>query len=64
MGASPRHVPDVIKTVKDIPRTISGKISERAVSDIINGRAVKNKEALANPESLEIYKGILDSRAA
>lgn len=64
IGASPRHVPDVIKAVQDIPRTVSGKISEKAVSDMIHGRPIKNKEALANPESLELYRGILDVQAA
>jgi acetoacetyl-CoA synthetase len=41
--------------VPDIPRTRSGKITELAVRDVIHGRAVKNMEALANPESLEYF---------
>ena len=49
---SPRHVPAVILAVTDIPRTRSGKISELAVRDIIHGRAVKNTEALTNPDAL------------
>lgn len=53
---SPRHVPAVITTVGDIPRTRSGKISELAVTAVINGDAVKNTEALANPESLDMYR--------
>ena len=57
-GASPRHVPAKIVPVADIPRTKSGKITELAVRDIVHGRPVKNKEALANPEALEIYKNI------
>ena len=48
-GASPRHVPARIVAVADIPRTKSGKITELAVRDIVHGREVKNKEALANP---------------
>ena len=57
-GASPRHVPARIIEVGDIPRTKSGKITELAVKHIIHGRSVKNKEALANPEALELYKDI------
>ena len=57
-GASPRHVPAKIVAVADIPRTKSGKITELAVRDIIMGREVKNKEALANPEALELYRSL------
>ncbi len=57
-GASPRHVPARIVAVADIPRTKSGKITELAVRDIVHGRDVKNKEALANPEALEHYRDI------
>ena len=49
---SPRHVPAVIEAVADIPRTRSGKIIELAVADVVNGRPVRNTEALANPEAL------------
>jgi acetoacetyl-CoA synthetase len=59
-GASPRHVPAVIVAVTDIPRTKSGKITELAVREIVHGRDVKNREALANPEALELYKGIAE----
>jgi acetoacetyl-CoA synthetase len=55
-GASPRHVPAKVVAVADIPRTKSGKITELAVRDIIEGRDVKNREALANPEALELFK--------
>jgi acetoacetyl-CoA synthetase len=44
--------------VSDIPRTRSGKITELAVRDIIHQRPVKNTEALANPEALELFKNI------
>jgi len=57
-GASPRHVPAKIIAVKDIPRTKSGKITELAVRDIVHGREVKNREALANPEALELFKDL------
>jgi acetoacetyl-CoA synthetase len=57
-GASPRHVPARIVAVKDIPRTKSGKITELAVRDVVHGRQVKNKEALANPEALDLYVDI------
>jgi acetoacetyl-CoA synthetase len=59
-GASPRHVPAKIVAVRDIPRTKSGKITELAVRDVVHGRTVKNKEALANPEALDLYKDIPD----
>jgi len=59
-GASPRHVPARIVQVADIPRTKSGKITELAVRDVVHGREVKNKEALANPEALELYKGLAE----
>ncbi len=57
-GASPRHVPARIVPVADIPRTKSGKIVELAVRDVVHGRAVKNKEALANPEALDLYRDL------
>eukprot|EP00913_Durusdinium_trenchii_P026930 g25265.t1 len=55
-GASPRHVPAKIIQVDDIPRTKSGKIVELAVRDVVHGRSVKNKEALANPEALTLFE--------
>lgn len=57
-GASPRHVPAKIVEVTDIPRTKSGKITEIAVRDVIMGRPIKNVEALANPESLDLFKDL------
>ncbi len=56
-GCTPRHVPAKVLEVADIPRTKSGKIVELAVRDVIHGRDVKNKEALANPEALALYAG-------
>ena len=56
--ASPRHVPAVIVQVKDIPRTKSGKISELAVRDVVEGRPIKNTSALANPEALDHYRNL------
>ena len=50
--ASPHHVPRVIVAVPDIPRTLSGKITELAVRDTVHGRPVRNTDALANPEAL------------
>ncbi|KOF17035.1 acetoacetyl-CoA synthetase [Ensifer adhaerens] len=58
IGASPRHVPAKIIAVADIPRTKSGKIVELAVRDVVHGRPVKNKEALANPEALDLFVGL------
>ncbi|MGL4590339.1 MAG: acetoacetate--CoA ligase [Aestuariivirga sp.] len=57
-GASPRHVPAKILAVADIPRTKSGKITELAVRDVVHGREVKNKEALANPEALDLFRDL------
>ncbi len=59
-GATPRHVPAKIVAVPDIPRTKSGKITELAVRDLVHGREIKNKEALANPEALDHYRAIPD----
>jgi acetoacetyl-CoA synthetase len=56
--ASPRHVPAKIIPIADIPRTINNKISEIAVKNVIHGLPVKNKEALANPESLGLFEGL------
>jgi acetoacetyl-CoA synthetase len=61
-GASPRHVPARIIAVADIPRTKSGKITELAVRDVVHGRAVKNKEALANPEALDLFANLAELR--
>ncbi|MBX9456682.1 MAG: acetoacetate--CoA ligase [Rhizobium sp.] len=58
IGASPRHVPAKVIQVADIPRTKSGKIVELAVREVVHGRPVKNKEALANPEALELFAGL------
>jgi acetoacetyl-CoA synthetase len=57
-NTTPRHVPAKIIQVSDIPRTISGKITEIAVRDTINGVAVKNTDALANPDALKLYRDL------
>jgi acetoacetyl-CoA synthetase len=57
-NASPHHVPKKIIQVADIPRTISGKITELAVRDVIHGRPVKNVDALANPQALDLYRDL------
>ena len=59
-NTSPRHVPSKIVQVAEIPRTRSGKIVELAVRDVVHGRAVRNIEALANPEALDLYRNIPD----
>ncbi|MCF8198906.1 MAG: acetoacetate--CoA ligase [Sulfuritalea sp.] len=56
-NTTPRHVPAKILQVADIPRTKSGKIVELAVRNVVHGAAVKNVEALANPEALEHFRG-------
>ncbi len=55
-NASPRHVPARVVQVADIPRTRSGKIVELAVRSVVHGEPVKNVEALANPEALELFR--------
>ena len=62
-GCTPRHVPAKVIAVPDIPRTKSGKIVELAVRDVVHGRPIKNKEALANPEALDFYANLDDLRA-
>ena len=57
-SCSPRHVPAKILEIDDIPYTISGKKVEIAVKKIINGEKINNKEALANPQSLDLYRNI------
>jgi len=55
---SPRHVPDRIFQIPDVPRTVSGKVSEMAVHAAINGEAVANAGALVNPDSLAYFVSI------
>jgi acetoacetyl-CoA synthetase len=62
--ASPHHVPKKIVQVADIPRTISGKITELAVRDVIHGRPVANRDALANPAALELFRDLPELRDA
>ena len=57
-NASPRHVPAQIISAPDLPRTMSGKIAEKAISNCINGRQVDNSDALANPQSLEFFRNL------
>lgn len=51
--ASPRHVPDLIIEVADLPRTVTGKVSEAAIRAALHGRPVPNRDSLANPVSLD-----------
>ncbi|HET7130995.1 MAG TPA: acetoacetate--CoA ligase, partial [Gammaproteobacteria bacterium] len=55
--ASPKHVPAKILAVPDIPRTMNGKIVELAVREVIHGRPVASRDALANPEALDHFVG-------
>jgi acetoacetyl-CoA synthetase len=55
-NATPRHVPDRIVQVTEIPRTKSGKIVELAVRDVVHGRPVANRDALANPDALDQFR--------
>jgi acetoacetyl-CoA synthetase len=60
--ASPHHVPRKIVQVADIPRTISGKITELAVRDVVHGRPVRNTDALANPAALDLFRDLPELR--
>lgn len=57
-NTTPRHVPAKIIQVADIPRTISGKIVELAVRNVVHGQPVKNTDALANPQALELFRDL------
>ena len=57
-NTTPRHVPAKVIQVADIPRTISGKIVELAVRKVVHNEAVKNKDALANPEALDLFANL------
>jgi acetoacetyl-CoA synthetase len=59
-GTTPRHVPAKIIAVPDIPRTLSGKITELAVREVIHNRPVKNTDAIANPQALEHFRNIAE----
>jgi acetoacetyl-CoA synthetase len=59
-NASPRHVPAKVVQVADIPRTMSGKIVELAVREVVHGRPVKNTSALANPETLDYFRDLAE----
>jgi acetoacetyl-CoA synthetase len=59
---SPRHVPEIVLQVSEIPRTKSGKITELAVRDVIHGREVKNLEALANPKALDEFASFFHNK--
>jgi len=61
-NSTPRHVPARIIQVADIPRTISGKIVELAVRNVIHGRPVTNTDALANPDTLEHFRDLPELR--
>ena len=57
--ASPRHVPALIYAVPDLPKTFNGKKVESAVTNLVNGRRITNREALGNPESLDFFETLL-----
>ena len=48
--------------VADLPRTLNGKIAELAVGRVIHARAVNNRDALANPEALELFNDLSELR--
>jgi acetoacetyl-CoA synthetase len=62
-SASPRHVPELVLACPDVPYTMSGKKVEIAVRNMIDGRPVKNRSALANPDSLDWFAHVPELRA-
>ena len=62
-SASPRHVPAKVIQVSDIPRTLNGKIAELAVRNAIHNRPVKNRDALANPEALDLFQDLTELKS-
>ncbi len=60
INVSPRHVPSKIIPILEIPKTKNGKLVELAVKQTVEGEAVKNLEALANPDSLKQFKNIIE----
>jgi acetoacetyl-CoA synthetase len=62
-NTTPRHVPEKVVQVTDIPRTKSNKIVELAVRNVVHGRDVRNLEALANPEALEQYRDRMELKS-
>jgi acetoacetyl-CoA synthetase len=61
-NCSPKHVPEIIIKVPEIPRTKSGKIVELAVRKIINGEKINNIEAIANPDCLDYFRNLKELR--
>ncbi len=62
--ASPRHVPAVILPVAEIPKTISGKIVELAIQNVVNGLPVANRDAIVRPETLDQFRDLPALRPA
>ena len=62
-NTTPRHVPALIVQAPDLPRTINGKLVELAVREVVHGRAVKNLDALANPQALDYFKDLPELQA-
>ena len=63
-NASPRHVPAKLIAVPDIPYTLNAKKVETAVTNLVHGRPVTNRDALINPESLDFYEGLVEELRA
>jgi acetoacetyl-CoA synthetase len=60
---TPRHVPAKIIAVPDLPRTLSGKLTELAVRNVIHGQPVQNRDALANPGALDYFRDLAELRS-
>ncbi len=58
-AASPRHIPDLIFAVKEIPKTVSGKTPHDAIRKTVGGQLVTNKDAFKNPDALEHFRGLV-----
>ncbi len=62
-NTTPRHVPARVIAVADLPRTLSGKLVELAVRNVVHGRPVENRDALANPQALELFRDLPELRS-
>ena len=62
VACTPRHVPALVVRVEDLPRTRSNKLVELALADAVNGRPVRNSEAIANPECISVIAAMDELR--
>jgi len=57
-NTTPRHVPEIIISVPEMPKTRNGKLVELAVRDVVEGKSIKNKDSLMNPQALTYFDNL------